>query len=64
MFNKNKNEYSWWSYRSGARQRNIGWRIDYIFITTKDKDLVTNAFIQQNIKGSDHCPVGITLKID
>ncbi len=54
-------KYSWWTYRFGARSRNIGWRIDY-FIVSKDmieKNRVRDAFIDNEITGSDHCPVGI-----
>ncbi len=53
--------YSWWSYRAGARGKNVGWRIDYFLIS---KDFISNtkdAFILTEILGSDHCPVGITL---
>ncbi len=54
-------KYSWWSYRSKARERNAGWRIDYFFVT---KDLIEtgrikDAFIDNEIHGSDHCPVGL-----
>lgn len=58
-----KVQYSWWSVRTGARKRNIGWRIDYFFIT---KDLLKDlkeAFIQDQIMGSDHCPLGIKIDI-
>jgi exodeoxyribonuclease-3 len=60
--NQNPEEYSWWSYRAGARTRNVGWRIDYVFVT---EDLVPNvkdSFIWQDVMGSDHCPVGIELE--
>ena len=54
--------YSWWSMRSGARPRNVGWRLDY-FITSPDMvDSLTEATIHTDIMGSDHCPVSITLK--
>ena len=54
--------YSWWSYRAGARQRNIGWRIDYFGASTPLMNRVTDAFILPHVLGSDHCPVGITLE--
>ncbi len=60
---KNKIQYSWWSYRFGARARNIGWRIDYFFVSAKIFKYVKNAFILDNIAGSDHCPVGIEIKM-
>lgn len=59
--NPNPDEYSWWSYRTRARDRNIGWRIDYCFITKELKPRLKNAFIRQDIHGSDHCPVGIEI---
>lgn len=53
--------YSWWSYRGGARERNVGWRIDYFGVSTTLIKRVANAFIMPHVHGSDHCPVGITL---
>ena len=55
-------KYSWWSYRAGARGKNIGWRIDYFLVSEKFMPNVKNAFILNEIMGSDHCPVGIELK--
>ncbi len=60
-FNTNPDEYSWWSYRTAARDRNVGWRIDYVFVTPGLLNRLDSAFIQQHVLGSDHCPVGITL---
>lgn len=54
-------EYSWWSYRAAARKRNVGWRIDYVCISPALKPRLKEAFIQQEVPGSDHCPVGIVL---
>ncbi len=54
-------KYSWWSYRAGSREKNVGWRIDYFMVTDELKDNVTDSFILTNIMGSDHCPVGIDL---
>lgn len=59
MFNKEGDNYSWWSQRSGARKRNVGWRIDYFFVDESLKDKVKSAFILPEVEGSDHCPVGI-----
>jgi exodeoxyribonuclease-3 len=53
--------YSWWSYRAGARQRNIGWRIDYFGVSSGFADRVAAADILPHVHGSDHCPVGIRL---
>jgi len=57
QLNKNKIQYSWWSYKFNARERNIGWRIDYFFVSVKILKYIKKAFILDNIKGSDHCPV-------
>jgi exodeoxyribonuclease-3 len=54
-------EYSWWSYRAGARPNNVGWRIDYFFASEELKSKVKDAFIWQDIEGSDHCPVGVKI---
>ena len=62
MFNQNPEEYSWWSYRTAARERNVGWRIDYFCVDTASKDKVTDATILQDIMGSDHCPVSVTIE--
>ena len=56
-------EYSWWSYRSGARTKNVGWRIDYFFISDDLAEVLEDAFILQEVTGSDHCPVGIRLAL-
>ena len=53
-------KYSWWSYRAGARQKNIGWRIDYFLISVNFISQVKSVDIYNEIHGSDHCPVGIT----
>ena len=54
--------YSWWSYRAQARQRNVGWRIDYFIASENLKDRLEGAKIHMEIMGSDHCPVELTLK--
>ncbi len=54
--------YSWWSYRGGAREKNVGWRIDYILASAILQAKVDGAFIRSDILGSDHCPVGISLQ--
>jgi len=58
-------KYSWWTYRFKARDRNIGWRIDYFFVTEDmiKKGWIKEAFIENNILGSDHCPIGLVLEI-
>jgi exodeoxyribonuclease III len=60
--NPDRVQYSWWAYRFNARARNIGWRIDYFFVT---KDLMKNVkdgFIEDQVMGSDHCPIGLDIK--
>ena len=56
-------KYSWWSYRGGARDRNVGWRIDYVFISEDLVPKLKDAFILSDVHGSDHCPVGITIDL-
>jgi exodeoxyribonuclease-3 len=52
-------KYSWWSQRFGARAKNVGWRIDYVLVTKGFEKKVKEAFILNEVMGSDHCPVGI-----
>lgn len=60
-FEKGGGHYSWWSPMSGARARNIGWRLDYFLISSALRPRLKNAFIRPDVPGSDHCPVGIEL---
>ena len=53
--------YSWWSYRAGAREKNVGWRIDYFLVSQSFLPQVKESFILTDVFGSDHCPVGIQL---
>lgn len=55
--------YSWWTYRFGARSRNVGWRIDYFFVSEELRGSVRDAWIDADILGSDHCPVGLALEL-
>lgn len=55
-------KYSWWSYRMAARERNVGWRIDYFLVSDDIKDRIASADIHNEIYGSDHCPVELILK--
>jgi len=57
-----ENVYSWWSYRFSARSKNIGWRIDYFVTSGALQDRLKDAFIYQDVLGSDHCPVGLLLE--
>ncbi len=54
--------YSWWSYRAAARERNVGWRIDYFVVSNRLREQITDAFILPEVMGSDHCPVGLELR--
>lgn len=63
LFHNESERYSWWTYRFGARQRNIGWRIDYFFVNMEMTDMCIDADIHSEILGSDHCPISLTLDI-
>ncbi|WP_405287759.1 exodeoxyribonuclease III [Methanobrevibacter sp.] len=62
MFDEGEGNFTWWSYRFKARERNSGWRLDYFFVNEEIKDNVISAKILADIYGSDHCPV--TLELD
>ncbi len=55
--------YSWWSYRAGARDRNIGWRLDYFVVSERLKEQIEDASISADVMGSDHCPVELVINI-
>ena len=61
-FNDEGGNYTWWDYKTRSRERNVGWRIDYFFVTEKLLPRLKDAFIMPDVQGSDHCPVGIELK--
>lgn len=61
IFHEDGGHYSWWDYKTRARERNVGWRIDYFFVNKAFSKRVRRAFILPDIEGSDHCPVGIEL---
>jgi len=63
MFHDGNGHYSWWSHFANARARNVGWRIDYILVSSELKDKVKDAKIHASIMGSDHCPVSINLDL-
>ena len=62
-FSKEPNHYTWWSLRTRARERNIGWRLDYFFVSEDLIGSVTEASVLSNVMGSDHCPVGVRLSL-
>ena len=55
--------YSWWSYMGNAREKNIGWRIDYFIVSDDMKEKIKDAYIYDQIYGSDHCPVGLEIEL-
>ncbi len=61
-FYPEKEKYSWWSYFGKAREKNVGWRIDYFIVSDELEDNLKDAYIFDNIFGSDHCPVGLELE--
>ena len=61
LFHPEGERYSWWTYRFGARERNVGWRIDYFFVNEGFVDNVEDADIHDEVMGSDHCPVSLEL---
>jgi len=61
-FHQESGLYSWWDYKTRARERNVGWRIDYFFIQIELIPNLESAFIMPDVMGSDHCPVGIVMK--
>jgi exodeoxyribonuclease III len=62
-FNQKPEQYSWWSYRTRARERNVGWRLDYFFVNQEFMQHVESSYILSDVMGSDHCPVGINITL-
>ena len=60
-FEEGPGHYTWWSQRSGARERNVGWRIDYVLASPSVIPFLKKAFILPEDRGSDHCPLGVDL---
>jgi exodeoxyribonuclease III len=63
MFSEGNGHYTWWSHWGGARDRNVGWRIDYVMVSHSFKPIVKKALIHPEVLGSDHCPVSVDLSI-
>ncbi len=59
LYPDKRDAYTWWSYRANARQKNVGWRIDYFVVSERLRDNIKNAYILPEVMGSDHCPVGL-----
>ncbi len=64
MFNTEGENYTWWSHYAKARERNVGWRIDYVMASQNLSEIIKNARIHADVMGSDHCPVSIELGIE
>lgn len=62
LFKEGNGHYTWWSHYANSRERNVGWRIDYVLTSPSLKDKIKAAEIHPDVLGSDHCPVSITLK--
>ena len=63
LYPEKENAYTWWSYMAKAREKNIGWRIDYFIISDRINNNLNEAYIYSEVMGSDHCPVGININI-
>jgi exodeoxyribonuclease III len=63
-FHEEGENYSWWDLKTRSRERNVGWRIDYFFVSEDLQDAVSSAFILTEVTGADHCPVGIEIEVD
>jgi exodeoxyribonuclease-3 len=63
LFCKEGGHYTWWDYKTHARTRNVGWRLDYFFVNERMLPFVTGAGIRSDVMGSDHCPVTLTINI-
>ena len=63
MFEKGEGKYTWWDYKTRARERDVGWRIDYFFVNRAFSDKVKSSFILKDVYGSDHCPIGIEFNV-
>jgi exodeoxyribonuclease-3 len=64
MFHDEPDQYTWWDYKTRARDRNIGWRIDYFYVNEEAKDRVKDAYILPEFMGSDHCPIGMDMEVE
>lgn len=56
-----KDQYTWWSYRMKARERNTGWRIDYFIVSDSMRGRIKDSLIYKDVMGSDHCPIGLEI---
>jgi len=63
LYPRQEGAYSWWSYMGRAREKNVGWRIDYFVVSRRLESRIKDAYIYADVMGSDHCPVGIDIDI-
>ena len=63
LYPEKENAYTWWSYMMKAREKNIGWRIDYFIVSTKLQDKIIDSIIHSEVMGSDHCPIELKINI-
>ncbi|MFZ5516847.1 MAG: exodeoxyribonuclease III [Candidatus Zhuqueibacterota bacterium] len=63
LFHSEQDQYTWWDMKTRARERNIGWRIDYFYVSEDLRDNVKAAYILPDVMGSDHCPIGIDVEV-
>jgi exodeoxyribonuclease-3 len=63
LFNQDPSQYTWWDMMTRARERNVGWRLDYFFVSQDLAPKVNNAWICPEVMGSDHCPIGLELEL-
>lgn len=63
LFDQRPGQYTWWDLKSGARKRNVGWRIDYFYVSQNLKDKVLQSWISSEVMGSDHCPIGLKISL-
>jgi exodeoxyribonuclease-3 len=61
MFNDQPSQYTWWDMKTRARERNVGWRLDYFFVNKEFSDKVKSSYILSDVTGSDHCPIALEL---
>ena len=63
MFEEEGGHYSWWDLKTRARERNVGWRIDYFFVNDALAEKVTASYMMTDVYGSDHCPIVLELEV-
>jgi len=63
LYPDRENAYTWWSYMSNARDKNVGWRIDYFIISDRINERIKESYIYPEIMGSDHCPIGLEMML-